>query len=114
MASDESGAAQAHGSADTAPVQRADHVERRSFCAHSTLAAFDRRSLADGLKRCSAPWGVIPPTAAPISLQLAPWVRASSAEAWLSRSAARRSWSASASMARDLLASLDTRLRTWS
>jgi len=32
-------------------------VDRRSFWAHSTFAAFARRSLAEGLNPCSAPWG---------------------------------------------------------
>ena len=78
---------------------RAGASWRRSFDAHSALAALERRSLAAGLKRCSAPCGVIPPTASPISRQLAPTARADSAAEWLRRSAARRKASANRSSA---------------
>ena len=81
---------------------------RRSFDAHSALDAFDRRSLAAGLNRCSAPCGVMPPTASPISRQLAPPRRASSADAWPRRSAERRSWSANRSVASATAGSPDT------
>ena len=49
---------------------------RRSCRAHSTFDAFDLRSFAAGLNRCSAPCGVMPPTASPICRQLAPSRRA--------------------------------------
>jgi hypothetical protein len=52
----------------------------RSFPTHCLLDVFDRRSLAAGLNRCSAPCGVIPPTAIPTSRQLAPWFRAAIAD----------------------------------
>ena len=66
------------------------YFARRSFDAHSAFDAFDLRSLAAGLNRCSAPCGVIPPTASPISRQLAPSRRAFSADTWHRRSATRR------------------------
>jgi hypothetical protein len=53
---------------------------RRSFPDHSIFDIFDRRSLAAGLNRCSAPCGVIPPTASPTCRQLAPWLRAAIAD----------------------------------
>ena len=80
--------------ASTVARAQPGHTFRRSFDAHSTFDAFDLRSLAAGLKRCSAPCGVMPPTASPISRQLAPCRRADSAEAWPSRSADRRRRSA--------------------
>ena len=42
---------------------------------HTTLDALDLRSLAARLNRCSAPCGVMPPTASPICRQLAPRAR---------------------------------------
>ena len=64
-------------------------VDRRSL-AHSSFDRLALRSLAAGLNRCSAPCGVIPPTASPISLQLAWWIRAFWAATWLRPSASLR------------------------
>jgi hypothetical protein len=79
------------------------YVALRSFDAHLIFDAFDLRSLAAGLNRCSAPCGVMPPTASPISRQLAPCPRAASADRWHRRSADRRRWSANRRVASDPL-----------